>query len=228
MSVNIKLITSLNKLIEETQYVIDYLRFTKYKEDVINTYVYKLKAFKSGVAIIEEYPYKIRTGIQLEKYSGIGNGMIKRIDYILQYGKHEEEYPNELLKKAYQHHENKLPFPGSKNSTNPKQQRSNLELIDSLTDLTPLNDLVKKYPFAIKSKKESSQPTLQKDIILDTQFTTQNVNDQTNNNINLEINDEPDNYNVFGCFANPFESIKKLTEYLCVNQTDVNIKSDTN
>ena len=59
MSLNNKLISNFNKLIEETQYVIDYLTFTKYNEDIINTYGYKLRAFKSAVSIIEKYPYKI-------------------------------------------------------------------------------------------------------------------------------------------------------------------------
>lgn len=210
LSYNIKLFKSLDKLIEETQFVIDYLRFTKYKDDVINTYEYKLKAFKNGLSIIEKYPYKIRTGVQLKEYDGIGNGMIKRIDYILQYGKHEEEYPNDLLKKAYQHHENKLPtYVQPQHPQQPKQ--SSLDVIDSLTSS---NDLVKNFPFAIKSKKESSQTTLQKDDVLGTQPSKKD-NEQTNNNnnISLEINDndEPDNYNLFGCFGN----LKKLTEYFC-------------
>jgi len=232
MSLNNKLISNFNKLIEETQYVIDYLTFTKYNEDIINTYGYKLRAFKSAVSIIEKYPYKIRTGVQLQRYNGIGVGIIKRIDYILQYGKHEKEYPIDLLKKAYQHHDFMFPVSSFKEQLpSVTHQQSSLDLIDSLNNLTSVNDIVKNYPFAIKSKKVSSTTTKSNNDFLDTEPEPEikiKISNEQNENSNIESNDDVYNYNLFGCFGNTFESIKKLTEYLCVNQTDVNIISDTN
>ena len=108
------IINEFTKLIKETKEVIDYyLPYKKSKESkeniskeekYVNNLFFKLNAFEVSLQEIKKYNFVINNGNQLKKIKGIGEGTVRRINYILKNGHLETEYPmlSEIYKEKLQ------------------------------------------------------------------------------------------------------------------------------
>jgi hypothetical protein len=267
-SVNKNIINGINKLIEETTYVMEYLESEKVFQDSIESLVIKLKLLKKSIELIESYPYKLKTGEQLSNIKGINQITINRVNYILSYGQPPSEYDPVLINRAYEYQKNKQNIKDTINigvenkdniiddiinnlseedilsNTNTNTNTNTSTNTDNIT--TEVNNklnsqqLIKNYPYAIKSKKEKEHQTNTKivnnnDIIIkrvcnDIQPKIQNKNElgediKENIKENINVNIKDDNINVdsfFGCLNSSFyESIQNLKEVFCSKQTDI-------
>lgn len=84
--INNKIIEEFNKLVKQIQYDIDHEKDknTKLKHS------FRLQSVKKALQIIENFPDKITSSVQLKDIPGIGKGTLDRIDEILQTGKLSE------------------------------------------------------------------------------------------------------------------------------------------
>ena len=228
-------INNFEKLIQETENIIAYLKTQEKNEDSLEILNYKLNHLKKTIELVKSYPYKIKTGEQLINIKGIGKRAIEIINYILTYGTYDSEYDPKLVKKANQYHIDNLKQDEKNNS---------IEVVEE--DKITAKDLIKKYPCAIKSnskKTETNKSTDAKNI--EPIQTNQNSNDTNTNdtkveaenkvitqeqtessaanvessNITIEINDSESI--MYGCLENTIKSFENLKTILCDYQTDI-------
>lgn len=86
---NETILIEFNKLVDQIKYDIDNPKPNLSKQDKISNR-YRLKHIVNAIDIINKYNKKIRAGRDLEHISGIGKGIIGRIDEILKTGKLKE------------------------------------------------------------------------------------------------------------------------------------------
>jgi len=86
---NENLVLQLNKLVEQIKYDIDNPDPKLPKQEKIGN-IYRLKNIRNAIEIIKKYPKTIKSGKDLEHISGIGQGIMNRIDEILKSGKLKE------------------------------------------------------------------------------------------------------------------------------------------
>ncbi len=262
-TLNKNIIDGFNKLIEETTYMIEYLESEKANQDSIETLIIKLKFLKKSIELIESYPYKLKTGEQLSNIKGIGKNTINRVNYILSYGQPPSEYDPVLVRKAYEYQKikkNNIIFEKEKENKNDiiNDIINNLSEEDILVNLAikennvidknditvnKLNsqELIKNYPYAIKSKKENQSEPLnienqpKKELVKDDQFEDGKVEDGKVEDDKVEDGKVEDGMvedfkledfkledSFLGCFNGSFyESIKNLKEVFCNKQTDI-------
>ncbi len=263
VQLNKNIIDGFNKLIEETTYVMEYLESEKVFQDSTETLVLKLKFLKKSIELIESYPYKLKTGEQLSSIKGINQITISRVNYILSYGQPPAEYDPVLIHRAYEYQKNKQNIQNKVILNDENKDNiiddiinnlSEEDILSSTNTRTSINisntaytdntnnevnnklnsqQLIKNYPYAIKSKKEKEKENqtnttiANNNIILDrvcndNQPKIQNKND-LGEDIKKNIKDEDiktDSF--FGCFNSSFyESIQNLKEVLCNKQTDI-------
>jgi hypothetical protein len=209
---NTLIITNFEKLIKETNYVINYIKTKENMEDVVGSLGYKLKAFHKSLDLIKSYNYKIKTGEQLKGIKGIGNGTINRINYILTYGSYESEFSTDIVKSAYEY--------------NSKQVIEQNKILDP-TKLS-VQEIVKKYPCAIKSKTSTN---LDLDILTDdNQINKEPVSaslpkeDQKQDEIGEKSQEDQksdENSFMYGCLGNTLQTIQNWKNILCNYQTDI-------
>jgi DNA polymerase/3'-5' exonuclease PolX len=96
------IINEFEKLIYQTQQIIEckllFQNNDKFKNifNEIDKLEYKLNAYKKALNIIKSYQYRILSGSEIEPIAGIGKGIVKRIDIILENGI-LEEYSTDFL-----------------------------------------------------------------------------------------------------------------------------------
>ena len=82
---NQSVVKSFQKLIVDTQNEIDNLKLIDSSK--AKTISFKLRNFKKALKIIENHPTEILSGEDLREYKGIGNGVVSRVQEILNKGK---------------------------------------------------------------------------------------------------------------------------------------------
>ena len=95
MESNRILIKEFENLIQRTKDAIEYLQNNQANASHLS---YKLNAFERGLEVILSKRTRIISGDTLKRINGIGPGIIRRIDTILQYGSLPDEYPEIPLK----------------------------------------------------------------------------------------------------------------------------------
>jgi DNA polymerase/3'-5' exonuclease PolX len=81
IKLNYKIIKWFELLIKQLEF---YVGIKTGKDKLV--YSYKVNAIKKALILIKDIDFKIKEGIQLQKYKGIGKGIINRIDEILKTG----------------------------------------------------------------------------------------------------------------------------------------------
>jgi len=81
---NQSVVKSFQKLIVDTQTEIDNLKLLDASK--VKNISFKLRNFKKALKIIENHPTKITSGEDLREYKGIGNGVVSRVQEILNKG----------------------------------------------------------------------------------------------------------------------------------------------
>jgi hypothetical protein len=208
-------INNFEKLIQETENIIAYLKIEGEHADELENLNFKLNHLKKTIIAIKSYPYKIITGEQLRSIKGIGKKTIEKVNYILTYGRYEAEYDSKLIKKANQYHIDNL---------KQDQKLKSTEVVEE--NKTTAKDLIKKYPCAIKSnstsntiKTESVEPDGTNENNVITQEQTESSANVESSNISIEINDNESI--IHGCLENTFKSFENLKTMFCNYQTDV-------
>ena len=82
---NTSILTSFQKLISDTQNEIDNLKLIDPSK--AKPTQFRLRNFKKALKIIENHPKEILSGEDLREYKGIGNGLVSRVQEILDKGK---------------------------------------------------------------------------------------------------------------------------------------------
>lgn len=78
---NIKIVTELDALIKNLEYEINK---GEIKKSEITKFRFKLRHFKNALRVVKLFPDKIKKGEDLSDISGIGKGIISRIDEIIE------------------------------------------------------------------------------------------------------------------------------------------------